>query len=639
MKTSFIKTTSLAMIVLAMALSVTAFAQWSHKEGDPMPESSGKLVQPFTQAEWDASNFATEKDMQWFRDAKYGMFIHFGLSTHDDKELSWGTCYTRKAPDTGHGPVLDNVWTNWPKDFKFDQFDAKKVVEYAKRGGFKYIVAIAKHHEGFHLWNTAYSDFNVMHTPFGRDYLKEMADACHSAGMRFGIYYSQRDWYHPDYDPVDTEKVVLNGNHWTLKPGETSPMGERHKKYIEYQFNVCRELCTKYGKVDIFWFDANWWGGMFTAEMWDSERLTRMIRKLQPGIIINNRASIPGDFDTPEQRLGAFEDWRAWESCMCLTDTWSYSGTPPKARDTLIRMIANNTCGDGNVLLSWGPQWNGAFATSEIQRLTEVGDWLKANGDAIYGTRAGPWKVADWGGSARRGDHSYLHITKWTGETLVLPSLPEHKVTSAKLLNGETVNFTETDGKLTIKVPRELQSAVDTIVELTFDKSVDQLKSLETGGNSEFDAVTYGEVISRQATVTTSSRHQADSGKPELLVAEKPVTDFAFHTTTELNPWVQIDLGREISVTGVRILNRPGAGQAGMDRAKTLRLLISKDGQQWQEVWQATSAEAMWKIPVTDFVAGAQVPGRSARFVKLELHPNQPEFFHLQQVEVWGKTN
>jgi len=617
-------------IIVTLALSQRAFAQWSHKEGDPMPHPPGILVQPFSKAEWDASNFADAKDLQWFRDAKYGMFIHFGLSTHNKADLSWGVCQTRKAPDTGKGPVPDAVWQNWPKEFRFEKFDAKEWVAIAKAAGFKYIVAIAKHHDGFHLWDTAYSEFKVTNTPFKRDYLKELADACHAAGMPFGIYYSQRDWYHPDYMPVDPAKVNLKGNHWKLKPGETSPLGDRHKKYNEYQFNVCRELLTKYGKVDIFWWDAAWWGGMFTAEMWDAEKLTRMVRELQPAILMNNRASVPGDFDTPEQRLGFYQDWRPWESCMCLTHTWSYSGTPPKSRDQIIRMLINNACNDGNLLLSWGPHWNGAFDTVEKNRLLEVGAWLKDNGRAIYGTRGGPWKWSAWGGSTRRDKTVWLHVVN--AGTLRLAALPGRTVVSAKLLTGDKVAFTQTGNMLTVTVPKAVPV---TIVELTFDKSVADLPAISGGEVSAFnDPITYGHIISRQAKVTASS---VQLGTLQSLVAETPAADFAFHTNQELNPWIEIDLGREVSVTAVRILNRIGAGQPGQDRAATLRLSVSSDAKTWVEVWKADRGLPSWEIPLTDFLAGAQVPGRKARHVRLELKPAKPEYFHLRQVEVWGK--
>jgi len=452
-----VKKTALAILVALSGGGLLTHAQWSHKAGDPEPHSPGKLVQPFTQAEWEASNFAPAKSVEWFRDAKYGMFIHFGLSTHDNADLSWATCRTRKAPDTGGGPVADEVWQAYPKDFKIEKFNAKEWVEIAKAGGFKYIVVIAKHHDGFHLWDTAQSDFKVTNTPFGRDYMKELADACKEAGMPFGIYYSQRDWYHPDYKPTD-------------------PKSDQHKKYIDYQFNAVRELLTKYGKVDILWWDAAWWGGMFTANMWDGEKLTRMARELQPDILLNNRASVPGDFDTPEQRLGFFQDWRPWESCICLTHSWSYSGGEPKSRDQLIQMLVANAACDGNLLISWGPQWDGEFAPKEKARLLEVGDWLKQNGRAIYGTRGGPWKWSSWGGSTRRDKTAWLHVVK--GEKLEIPALPGVTVLSAQTLGGEKVDFQQDNKTLKVTVPK---ASPVSIIELTFDKPVDGIPAISDG--------------------------------------------------------------------------------------------------------------------------------------------------------------
>ena len=622
-----------------LTLSLSASAQWSHKEGQPAPHPPGHLVQPFTAAEWDGSNFAAEKDVQWFRDAKYGMFIHFGLSTHNSADLSWGVCQTRKPPDTGSGPVADAVWQSWPRDFRFEKFDATEWVAIAQQAGFKYLVAIAKHHDGFHLWDTAFSDFDVMNTPFKRDYLKELADACHAAGMPFGIYYSQRDWAHPDYMPVDPAKVDLKGNQWTLKPGQTSPLGDRHKKYNEYQFNVCRELCTRFGKVDIFWWDAAWWGGMFTAEMWDAERLTRMVRELQPGILMNNRCSVPGDFDTPEQRLGFFQDWRPWESCICLTHSWSYSGTPPKPRDQILRMLVSNACCDGNLLLSWGPHWDGGFDPAEKSRLLEVGEWLKDNGRAIYGTRGGPWTFADWGGSTRRGASCFLHVLKWPGETLRLPAIPGRTVLSSKLLDGRAVAFAQRGGVLEVTVPAADRVEPVTLIELTMDQPVDGLPAIAAGDISVFDdSVTYGRLVSTGAAVTVSSQYAGVESRPGALVDPASTGPFAFHTTEEANPWVRIDLGRAVDVTGVRICNRTDAGRAGQERAAGLRLSVSIDGSAWQEVWTAESVEPVWEVQVTDYRAGAHVPGRAARYLRLELRPAKPEYFHLRKVEVWGKA-
>lgn len=625
--------TTLACLVF---LSHPVIAQWSHKEGKPIPAVASHLVQPFTKAEWEASHFAEESEFQWFRNAKFGMFIHFGLSTYAKKELSWGIC-TPKPPDVGKGSVPDKVWQGWTNEFRLEKFDAREWVATARNAGFKYIVAIAKHAEGFHLWNTALSEFRVTNTPFGRDYLRELADACHEEKMPFGIYYCQRDWHHPDYMPVDPAKVTRKGTNWELKPGETSPLGERHRKYVDYQFNVVRELCTNYGKLDIFWWDAAWWGGMFTQEMWDSEKLTRMVRELQPGILQNNRCSVPGDFDTPEQRLGFYQDWRLWESCMCLEDTWSYSGGAPKPLNTILCMLVHNACCDGNLLLSWGPKWNGEFDTAQKQRLLEVGNWLETNGRAIYGTRGGPWKLAAWGGSTRYGRTVWLHITGPNDEILKLPALRGRSVVSAKLLNGGDVMFRQTDDTLAFVVPQKLRTTPDTIVELTCDKTVDGLPAVESGAVSAFDdSVTYGRIISLQATVKASS---VQSGDPMTLVAEHPAADFAFATNPELNPWIEFDLGRAVSVTAVGLLGRAGAPPDERDTAGIVRLSLSLDGKVWTEVWKAGGAAPRWDIPVTEFKAGVDVPGRNARYLRLETQSDQPHRLKLRQVEVWGKEN
>jgi alpha-L-fucosidase len=622
----------IATLAVPALISQSATAQWSHKEGDPIPKVASHLVQPFTKAEWEASHFAEETDLQWFRDAKYGMFIHFGLSTYAKKELSWGIC-TPKPPDVGKGSVPDKVWQGWKDEFTIGRYDANEWVATAQAAGFRYIVAIAKHSEGFHLWDTAFSNFKVTNTPFGRDYLKELADACHAAKMPFGIYYCQRDWYHPDYMPVDPEKVIRKGTNWKLNPGETSPLGERHRRYIDYQFNVVRELCTKYGKLDIFWWDAAWWGGMFTPEMWDSEKLTRMVRELQPGILQNNRCSVPGDFDTPEQRLGFYQDWRPWESCMCLENTWSYSGGAPKPLNTIITMLVHNACRDGNLLLSWGPKWDGEFDMAQRQRLLEVGEWLRKNGRAIHGTRGGPWKPATWGGSTRRDKTVWLHVTGLKEEILVLPTLRDISIVSARLLDGENIAISQTGDALTIRVPQNHRSSPDTIVELTCDKTVDGLPAVESGSFSAFDdRVTYGDVISLQATVKASS---VQTGAPRTLVAENPAADFAFASAPELNPWIEIDLGRDVSVTAVRLLNRKDAEPA--EPAAFPRLSVSLDGKVWSEVWKAGQIAPRWDIPITEFKAGVDVPGRKARYLRIETESDRPHILKLRQVQAWGK--
>ena len=634
--------TLLLASVAMLALVTSVLAQHAVRDDFPNGKGRGELFEHFTQTEWDASNFATPEAMNAWRDWRFGMFIHFGITAKAQKDLSWGSIGQRYAPDApsimANGQKRTEEWTTWPANMKLEKFNAKEWVEIAKRAGFKYIVVGTKHHEGFHMWDTAFSDFKITKTPFGRDYLKELTDACHAAGMPIGFYFAQREWYHPDYQPVDLNKVKMNGVHWKLNSGETSPLGPLHPKYQEYLRNVVRELCTKYGKIDIWWWDAVSWDGMFTKEMWDSENLTRMIRELQPGIVINNRASLPGDFDTPECRLGDYQDWRGWETTIPLSDAWCYTGRPAHSFDQVMRLLVGAACGDGNLLLSWGPHWDGAFDEGQKQRLFEIGDWLKENGYSIYGTRGGPWKPAIWGGSTRRGNTVYIHLFTRPVGALVLPVIPGRQVVSAKMLvSGEPVSFEQNDTQLTLSISRKKAIKGDLVLALTMNASLDGLPALSLGDvDCAFatDPATYGSVVSWKAKVKASSTSPwmpVDGGAS--LVAEKQPNLFAIHTGEEAAPFVDIDLGKSVKVTGLFIRNAESSPQ----RMATLRASISSDGKQWTEVWQAEKAAKRWEVPITEYVSGAQIPGRLARFIRLQTHPAKPDCLLLKQVEVWGK--
>ena len=636
---------SLAAFVV-FSLSVSAFAQSAVRDEFPTGKNRGVRFEHFTQAQWESSNYASPEVMKQWQGLRYGMFVHFGITSKAEKDLSWGSISPRYAPDSpgimANGQKRTEAWTTWPKDMTLEKFNAKEWVEIARRAGFRYIVVTTKHHEGFHMWDTAFSDFKITNTPFGRDYIKELVDACHEAKMPVGFYFAQREWYHPDYQPVDLNKVSVNGNSWTLKPGETSPLGPRHAKYLEYMKNAVRELCTKYGKIDIWWWDAVTWDGMFTKEMWDSENVTRMIRELQPGIVINNRASLPGDFDTPEGHLGAFQDWRPWESCIPLSDDWCYTGKPAHSFEHVLHLVVGAACGNGNLLLSWGPRWSGAYDEAQKQRLFEIGDWLKANGDSIYGTRGGPWKPAAWGGSTRNSRTAYVHLfSRPAAGHLIRPAIPGRQVVAAKLLvGGEPVPFKQDTMRLTLTIPGQDAIHGDLVVALTMDDTLDGLPSIsaEPPGGCSFatDPSTYGTVVSRGAKVKASSTSQwmpADGGA--TLVAEKQPNSFAFHTADEAAPFVEIDLGKEVKVTGLFIRN--AAPENAANRMATLCACVSVDGTTWTEVWKAAKSEASWEFPVTTLVSGAQIPGRPARFIRLQTHPAAPAPLLLKQVEVYGK--
>ncbi len=253
---------------------------------------------------------SSDSRLQWWREVRFGMFIHWDMSSVAGTEISW----SRKGPKpmdgpwgspagTGGDPVYDNLY----KRFNPVNFDAKQWVKVAKDAGMKYIVFTAKHHGGFCMWDTKYTDYSIMHTPFKRDVVKELSEACHAAGIHFGIYYSPRDWHHPDYGVGDDSK------------------------YLTYLKGQLTELLTNYGQVDVVWFDS--FGSGDSIKYWHADEVLALVKKLQPQAVINNRCSffaqhvesLQADFDTPEQTLGAYQVNRPWESCMCMTPPhWSY---------------------------------------------------------------------------------------------------------------------------------------------------------------------------------------------------------------------------------------------------------------------------------------------------------------------------
>ena len=566
---------------LLMLMCSTIHAQWSVLEGDPRlatQKDDWNLYQPFTRDEWNASNFAKPEDMKWFNDARYGMFIHFGLNSYVNKDMSWPIVYNRKAPDNGHGAYPDSAWQKvWPSLFKLERFNADKWVQTAKDAGMKYITVIAKHHDGFHMWDTKYSDFKITNTPFKRDYLKEIIDACHRAKMPVGIYYSQRDWYHPDYAPIDTNliKRISAPPFFEALPGKKIAKGPTHKKYIEYQFNVVEELLTKYGKIDIFWFDAVWYGNMFTADMWDAEKLTRMIRKLQPGIIINNRTSLPGDFDTPEQRVGMYQQ-RPWESAMTLNGSWGFDPShkvyPVK---DLVKQMLMTAAGNGNMLLSWGARFNGEWDKAQKDTLLKIGKWLKKYGNAYYGTQGGPWMPASAYGTVHRDNRVYIYVFEWKQEGLILPLLKNNKIIKAAFLNiPERLDWKKNTTNYQFSKPSSA-GAIVTIIELTMEKPV---KETDVSAPQDTrDEFAYGEVI------VTKDIGPGDWNDNQMI----------------------IDLEKPKNVTRIGLFNNNSK----------IDIQGSLNANEWEDIGVATGEKQ--EFGITTFMTGVEVPGKNLRYIRL----------------------
>jgi alpha-L-fucosidase len=411
-----------------------------------------------------------DERMQWFRDAKFGMFIHWGPCSVGQKEIGWGREANRPWDINRHGPRTgDPVYDNYYKQFNPVKYNAEQWVQFAKESGMKYMVLITKHHDGFSQFDTKVTDYKIANSPYGKDIVRQFIDACHKHGMKFGLYYSTRDWYNPDY---------LVGD---------------NVKYDAWYRTQVEELLGNYGPVDVMWFDhvgGHDWG------KWKFDELFSMMYRLQPQLIVNDRAAkfcgpktpedreptaeieklTAGDFYTPEGQIGAMDIARDWESCIHVGQGWSYHGEEGfKGPEDCIRMLVSCTTGGGNLLLNFGPRPDGTFAEGEAKVARAMGQWLKKYGEAIYGTRGGPYRNGAWGGSCHKGKKLFLHAYQWQGNGLAFDALPQ-KVKSARTLAGGAVALTQSEKELTVRVAEADRDTPVTVIELTLDRPVEDGK-------------------------------------------------------------------------------------------------------------------------------------------------------------------
>ena len=352
--------------------------------------------------------------VEWWRDARFGLFIHWGPVSLKGTEIGWSRGGERRGYRGSGTQVPVEVYDNLYKQFNPTKFNADEWVAIAQAAGMKYLVFTSRHHDGFSMFDTKADDYKISSpdSPFRRDVVKELADACHRAGLRFGLYYSQPNWRHAD------------------------AFTDRHANYLAYLKTQVTELLTNYGTLDVFWFD----GLGKSAQDYDAETMNIMIRKLQPRILINNRNGLTEDFDTPEQRIGKFQYDRPWESCITIGKQWAWKPNDKmkslrECLETLIRCAG----GDGNLLFNVGPMPDGRIEPRQVKRLEEMGDWLKKYGETIYGTRGGPWKPTKSLASTRKGNTIYVHLLGWNGKTVTLPSIPRKIVASSMLTGGQAV--------------------------------------------------------------------------------------------------------------------------------------------------------------------------------------------------------
>jgi len=486
---------------------------------------------------------ADPEDMAWWREARFGLFIHWGPVSLKGTEIGWSRGGERRGRK-GRGPIPAEVYDNLYKQFNPTKFDAREWVEIAKAAGMKYLVFTTKHHDGFCEFDSKLTDYKITNSPFGRDVVAELAEACHEGGIGLGFYYSPPDWHHPDYRT------------------------RNHARYIQYLHGQLRELCTNYGKVDIIWFDGL--GGKATD--WGSDRLFKMIRTLQPHVIINNRAGLPGDFDTPEQRVGRFQTDRPWESCITICRQWAWKPNDrmkslKQCIDTLVKCAG----GDGNLLLNVGPMPTGEIEPRQVVRLKEIGAWLSKHGQAIYATRGGPFRPGAWGAATCKGNTIYVHILAWKGEALVLPPLPK-KIVGSSVLTGGTAEVKQTDEVVTISVAKAHRQEIDTIVALELDGPATDIRTgvLRSGSVAVGKRATASNVYQKMATYSPGKAFDDD---PETRWA----TDAGTHSA-----WLEVDLGQPTTIA------RAVIREAYASRVQEFELQV-REGGGWRTVARGTT--------------------------------------------------
>ena len=392
-----------------------------------------------------------EERMRWFHEARFGMFIHWGLyALHGRGE--W-VMFQERIPSREYAKLADR--------FDPKSFDADAWAGLAAEAGMKYMVLTTRHHDGFCLFDSRASDFTSVKTRAKRDFVAEYVQACRKAGLRVGFYYSLLDWRFPGY----------------FEPQQFKDSAEA---MVQQAHEQVEELMTQYGKIDVLWYDGGWIAhdpDSNVAEFWRSQELNTMVRKLQPDVLINNRSGLQEDLDTPEQHVTASGSGRGWESCMTMGDScgWGYVKNNPnfKTLPQLLQNLVTAAAGEGNYLLNVGPKPDGTIRTEESTRLKAMGKWLKRNGEAIYNSRrcglhggmVGTWTAASTGHVA------YFHAFRWPGEELTLPLVGNRVKSATVLATGREAKVRqEHNGRLILSgLPEEPPDPCVSVIKMELD--------------------------------------------------------------------------------------------------------------------------------------------------------------------------
>lgn len=416
-------------------------------------------------------------DYGWFTDARFGMFVHFGLYSGAARH-EWVQNYER---------LTDDDYRQYFENFDPDLFDAAAIARAAKDAGMGYVVLTTKHHDGFCLWPSAVTDYTSM-TAIGRDLVREHVEALRAEGLKVGFYHSLLDWHHPDFTVDWNHPRRDDVNAHALNDGRD--MGA----YRDYLHAQVRELLSEYGEIDYFFFDFTYpeekdgWAGK-GPEDWDADGLLALCRELQPHMLVNDRLGIPADFVTPEQyqpTAPLVRDGEAvtWEACQTMNGSWGYhrDNTDQKSATLLVQMLVDSVSMGGNMLLNIGPDGRGAITPRDAATLAEIAEWMRLHRRAVVGAGHAPLVPPREGVYTRRGDRLYLSLFSWPLGFVHLPDLAG-RVSYARLLNDGSWLRTsvsdpaqqadlmtpagEAEGTLTVHLPVRRPDVLVPVIELT----------------------------------------------------------------------------------------------------------------------------------------------------------------------------
>lgn len=402
-----------------------------------------------------------EERTAWYRDAKFGMFIHWGPYSLASVEASWPIMVPKP------GGITEAEYRALPSRFNPTKFDPDAWIDLARTAGQQYMVFTTKHHDGFCMFDSSYTDYKITKTPYGKDIVKQLSAACDARAMHLGFYYSPPDMHHPDFRD-------------TSKPASVNWHGEPDRPewpiYLQYMQLQLTELLTRYGPVVLVWFD-----GLNNQEKYDGRRFLKLIHTLQPATLVNDRIGVPGDYVTPEQFVPAAiptkqvhfnavdqsvnqklkpgipapEDFQLWETCMTINNTWAYNEHDHdyKSSQFLIRSLVEVASRGGNFLLNVGPRPDGTIQPEFQERLRAIGDWISVNGDSIYGTTYGPVQGVKEIRTTAKRETVFVHIFDWPSASLHVPDFSRKIIAAHLLATGQPLTYRQSEAGLQINLP------------------------------------------------------------------------------------------------------------------------------------------------------------------------------------------